>query len=164
MTADYYILWYRLDGLDKFLIWYTNDEDGVVLRDGMMPVFSRQDDLHRYAAAQGITIKKEQPRLHDLDVVAKWIMCLSPEAIDCNEFNAAWNLFADVSEKTNSIFDKEKKLTKKIYNKLFWGMNLPSVTPNGKEYDPFWTKAEVKILHDVMTKGLDLFRATSYEL
>jgi len=39
-------------------------------------------------------------------------------------------------------FDEDKALTQKIYNKLFWGSNLPAVTPKGRYYEPIWPRRE----------------------
>jgi hypothetical protein len=164
MTAEYYILWYRLDALDKYLIWYTNDEDGVLLREGKIPVFNGQARLIEFAAANGINVQAEEARLHDLDVIAKWLCCPNGTTVKCSAFNAAWNLFADVSRSVKGEFDQDQKETNKIYEKLFCGLNLPAVTPEGKEYEPIWTKREVELLCEVLTQGLELFRATVCEV
>jgi hypothetical protein len=164
MTAEYYACWYRLDGQDRYLIWYTNDVDGILLRDGNIPVFNGQDALIEYAAAHGIKIQDEEPELHDLDVVAKWVERPTGNTIDCSSFNAAWNLFADASKSVKGEFDQDQKSTKKVYEKLFCGTNLPSVTPVGKEYEPIWTNKEVELLREVLAQGLELFQGKTTEV
>lgn len=164
MSADYYKCWYRLNGRDKYLIWYTNDVDGVWLRDGKIPVFTEHTNLIDYASSNGINIQIEEPRLHDLDVVVKWLESPTGKTVDCPSFNAAWNLFADVSRSVKGDFDQDQKRTKKVYEKLFCGMNLPSVTPEGKEYEPIWTKKEVALLYEVLSQGLEMFRAKIAEV
>ncbi len=164
MRADYYTCWYRLDGQDRYIIWYTSDVDGVCLRDGKIPVFKEQTALTEYAASIGINIQSEEPGLHDLGVVAKWLESPTGKTVDCPSFNAAWNLFTDVSRSVKGDFDQDQTRTKNVYEKLFWGMNLPSVTPEGKEYEPIWTKKEVALLHEVLSQGLEMFRVRIAEV
>jgi hypothetical protein len=60
-------------------------------------------------------------------------------------------------------FDPDRKLTHKVYEKLLYGLNLPSVARNRKQYVPSWTESEVHVLEQVLTAGLDLFRASVSE-
>jgi hypothetical protein len=164
MNAEYFICWYRLDSQDRYLIWHTNDEDGVFLRDGKVPVFSEQAGIVEFAEQNGIKLQAEEPGLHDLDVIANWLKNPNKKTVDCPAFNAAWNLFADVSRSVKGEFDQDQKKTNKIYEKLFCGSNLPAVTPEGKEYEPIWARQEVEILMEVLTEGLKLFRSKIAEV
>jgi len=159
MERKYYILWYRLDSSDSYLIWYSDEKDGVFVDEsGTVPSFRDANSLVKYAESRGISVDVEEPNLLDLDVLGKWLKEKDVELIDSNSFNGAWNLFADVSLSTNGGFDSNQELTQKIYNKLFWGCNLPSVTPEGEQYHPAWTKGELKIMHEVLSSGLQMFR------
>src|SRR6185369_3943453 len=108
MNAEYYICWYHLDGQDRYLIWYTNEEDGILLRKGEIPVFSGQDELIEYAASNAINLQAGEPRLHDLDIIATWLKCPNGKTVNCHAFNAAWNLFADLSRSVRGEFDPNK--------------------------------------------------------
>jgi hypothetical protein len=44
-----------------------------------------------------------------------------------------------------------------IYDKLFWGNNLPLITPEGERYLPEWSADEVQSLAQILASGLDLF-------
>jgi len=161
MSRQYYILWYRLDGSDPFLIWYSDDKDGVFVDpDGSVPSFKDATSLSRYAAVRDLGVDTEGPILLDLDVVREWLERKDVGLIDPHSFNGAWNLFADVSRSVNGRFDTNQKLTRKIYNKLFWGCNLPSVTPVREQYHPAWTKRELEIMHNVLSSGLQVFRSS----
>ncbi|MES2462151.1 MAG: hypothetical protein V4671_16320, partial [Armatimonadota bacterium] len=46
-----------------------------------------------------------------------------------------------------------------LYRKVFWGNNLPSLTPEGKSYVPMWSTREVIRLKAVMKDGLQFFQA-----
>ena len=74
---------------------------------------------------------------------------------------AAWNLFSDVAhsmpDKGSAFEHLDSQPT--IYDKLFWGNNLPSMTPEGMHYSPEWSAAEVASLAEILSAGLDLFES-----
>ena len=125
MSRKYYILWYRLGGIDSYLIWYTNEEDGVFMDGrGVVPSFKDADALLQYADGRGISVDTEEPTLLNLDVLERWLKEGAGELIEPDSFNSAWNLFADVSCSVNGGFDTNRGLTQKIYDKLFWGSDV----------------------------------------
>ena len=155
----YYIIWYRLYGIDSYLIWYSDEKDGVFVdSNGFVPSFKDSDSLLKYAAERTISVDIEEPILLNLDRVNKWLEEKDVELIECNTFNGAWNLFADVSHSINGKIDPDPDLTLEIYNKLFWGCNLPSVTPKGEKYHPAWTQRELKIMAEVLGSGMQMFQ------
>ncbi len=161
LKREYYICRYLLDGNDRYLIWYTNDVDGVWLDNGKIPVFHKQNLLLEYASNHHIGIEPEEPCLHDLDKVSRWLNHPNISSVDCKGFSAAWNLFTDVSSSVRGNFDPDKRKTDKVYQKIFWALNLPSMTPKEKQYEPKWTKKEVEIMREVLTQGLELFRKST---
>ncbi len=172
MKKSHYPLWYRLGSKDRYLIWYTvdvanEDLDGVVLDSkGKIPIFVSLDALSTYAQEEGIALEHRALILHNLNVVAKRLTLKrskpqGPTALDCEAFLAAWNLFADVSRSTGASFDADRERTNKIYDKLFWGNNIPAVTPEGKCYIPLWPRREKRIIHEVMSQGLRIFRGST---
>ncbi len=159
MGRTHFILWYRLDQRDRYLLWYFNERDGVVVdATKHIPVFRAQADLRAYAAAHDLPIKQEQPILHDLDTVTRWLRRKRPTRIDCHAFLAAWNLLADVSASVSGTFDPDKASTERIYGKLFWGSNLPALTPPGEHFVPYWSGKERQEMREVLREGLFLFR------
>lgn len=160
MSREYYSLWFRLDNLDSYLIWFEgeNELDGVVV-DGnaKVPCFHNNEDLISYAVSSNLSVATDSTILHNIDIVSAWLERKN-ETVDCKNFLEAWNLFEDVSQSVNGNFDINRRLTLNIYEKLFWGNNIPVVTPDGESYDPIWTKREVKIIREVLAVGLSLFR------
>ena len=69
-----------------------------------------------------------------------------------------WNILDDVSMSVNGNFDSKKKRTNKIYDKIFFGNNLPAITPKGESYKPIWSKAERDVIREVLSFGFDIFR------
>jgi hypothetical protein len=173
MNSLYYRLWYRLDGVDRYLIWYNPqgvyyDADGVVLdAEGRIVAFANLGHLELYAAQHGIPLVDEEPILHDLDRVRQWLELRGKPArkhicrntIHCPSFLAAWNLFGDIRYSLDPSYNKgPEPRNKYAYSKMFAGCNLPALTPPGKWYEPIWYNAEVKFFRKVLGEGLRLFR------
>ena len=72
----------------------------------------------------------------------------------------AWNLFIDVrAVGPCPSFDRADRKAHKCYEKAFWGLNLPAMTPRGKRFVPVWRVAEIKLMQDVLRAGLDNLRS-----
>lgn len=118
MPMTYYPYWYRLDGADAYLIWYTdenavtypngvgdNDErdsgepDGVLLdKAGRLLTFCSLADLHSAANRRGLSAEPEaNPAPLDLDMVQRWLGAARKTTVDCQTFLEAWNLFSDLA-------------------------------------------------------------------
>jgi hypothetical protein len=155
-------LWYRLYGQDKHLIWISNDDDidsVAVDARGFVPSFQDLDSLREYAIARNYPLETEQPNLHNLDWFTTWHVAPS-KVVDCHQALSAWNLFSDIAASfSNRGFDFESRnhAFPSIYKKLFYGNNLPAVTPPGKQYIPEWSKGEINCLDELLAAGLDMF-------
>lgn len=166
MDRSYFALWFRLNQSDGYLIWIGDEQDSVLTEEDLLiPVFSSESTLALYAKEKKIEIVNEEPILHNLDKIKKWLH--QPDGpIDCHAFLSAWNMFTDVAEGTKKTFagrDKDK-LNSKLYDKLFFGNNLPAVTPRNEYYIPQWKSAERERLFEVMTQGLLLFESNTKEI
>ena len=74
MIREYYSYWYRLDGNDSFLIWYSNEKDGFVVDDdGFIPSFAKVKDLQNYASEKEISVDVKKPNLIELDSIKDWL-------------------------------------------------------------------------------------------
>ena len=164
----YYSYEHRLAGADAYLIWFTDDSDdgtepdGVLLdKEGLMVTFHHMDNLQDYARHRGLTVGPEaNAEPLDLDVVERWLVKARKTNVDCGTFLNAWNLFSDLAttvQGRTAHIDGQRE--GRIYNKLFWGNNLPALTPPGKHYEPIWSKSEVGRMRNVLTTGMLLFRA-----
>ena len=126
---------------------------------GLVLVFRTYEALVSFAIAEKLSLEQKfDPAFFNLDVVEKWLSCKRPAQLDCVAFLNAWNLLADLSESIGGSFDPDKDKTRKIYSKLFWGNNLPAVTPAGKHYKPLWPGQESRIIRQVLRHGLSLLR------
>jgi len=162
MPKTYYKLLYRLDGAEGLLLWFSNNLDGVCTAgESSVPSFNTEDDLLLFASNNNISVSTEEPVIHNLDAVQAWINDSKSETLNCGETLAAWNLFVDVASsvpvEAGDFEDADRKLNS-VYEKIFWGSNLPAVTPVGERFEPDWTAEELASLVDFLAKGLGLFR------
>lgn len=67
----------------------------------------------------------------------------------CKVLLDGWNFMEDLLRTTRSRAVAKRLRTPildKVCDKLFYGINLPSVTPKGRSYSPLWTRAELRTL------------------
>jgi len=163
MARTYFKLLYRLDGVDGLLLWYTNDSDGVTTTaDNCVLSFKTEADLLAYSHAHSLVVKQEEPVLHNLDAIAAWLARPQAETIVCSDFLDAWNLFGDIARSCPQYsvgFAARDKHLSDVYEKLFYGSNLPSVTPPGEHHTPEWSRDEITGLSQSLQDGLDMFVA-----
>jgi hypothetical protein len=160
---EYFVFSYRISSEDDYLIWVSDDEDSkdhfVTDESGKIPSFASLSDLQQFAVHRGLPLTPSELHLLDLDAIIGWLS-KGAEIPECNELLNAWNACSDVSasfQENERLFAKLNFANKPIYDKLFWGSNLPAVTPAGERYDPVWNTSEIESLTTIFTSGLDLF-------
>src|SRR5262245_31674898 len=105
-NRKYFDLSYRLDRENRHLIWYTDDQDGVIVdSDVRVPTFENADALRIYAQNRGLTVQVDEGGLFDLDAIARWLENPNTLSIDCSNVLNAWNLFDDVAHCVCGVFD-----------------------------------------------------------
>jgi hypothetical protein len=158
---SYYICQFRLNKKARFVIWFSSGRDGLLLdNSGKIVALGTLSLARAHARKKGITIQPEPVPVYDFDAISSWCSKPLPSQIDCVLFLNAWNMLSDVAASIgdNSIFAVADKGLKKIYEKLFFGNNLPAVTPEGKSYVPEWSAAEADKIARVFRAGLqDLY-------
>ena len=151
---------FRLDETDQYVLWYSNDADGLVRDAGRIVRFSSLEALHAYASAQGLTLQTGEPTIYDWDRIQRW--CDRPVAAEIapDPFLTAWNMLVDSRRpaSTAGIFAQAHQRLWELYDKLFRANNLPAMTPPGSEYWPTWTQSEVTNLAQVLRLGLEELR------
>ena len=160
MKPTYLETWYRLDGQVAGLLSIVSDMDGVVVdSNGSVLSFTTRVALLAYAAEIGVNLlaSEDDPITLAIDLDKVGDRSLD---IECQTFSDAWNLFTDVAASVGELFDVHHPESNRLYDKLFWGCNLPSVTPAGKWYSPIWSAEELTQLHALMSVGLNIFRSS----
>jgi len=157
----YFPLLYRHNAEDRYLIWISNESDRVLTDNrGVGLTFKDSKSVQSYADANHYELEREEPKRHDLDWVTTWLKDVRMP-VDCREALAAWNLFSDIARSIgegSGCFTRLDTQFPKIYDKLFWGNNLPSMTPEGCHFEPEWSPQELTTLAEVLGAGLEMFR------
>jgi hypothetical protein len=156
MAVEYFPCVFRLEGVDRYVIWYSDDRDGLVRARGRVVSFSSLAQLHAYATAHGMTVQPTEVASYDWDSVVGW--CAEPvmTAIDVSVLLKAWNMVLDAMPPgdESGLFSHANARANALYDKLFRANNLPAMTPPGAEYYPVWTRAEVVALAQLLRLGV----------
>jgi hypothetical protein len=144
----------RLNGKDWYFLWESGgtDPDRVVLDDAGFVMAFRSEQAAREAG----TVSPDRTAVYDLDAIESWCKSVA-EVRDCSELLNAWNLLGDVPRGENLFGEADARATS-IYDKLFWGCNLPAMTPPGEHCVPSWSAAETAALKRLLLLGLAEFR------
>lgn len=155
-----YPVWVRFNGHDRALIWQTDDgtqvtdedTDAVLVLDGKIVTASTTEDLTTVAARHGLELEDSDGSVQILDDVEKLLELPASEEI-CAQVLDVWNLFSDIARSVSATLDDTGDEWQKCYDKLFFGNNLPSVTPAGEHYRPSFTAEEQRLIRDVFIRG-----------
>lgn len=162
MEPSHFVLRYRLDAEDAYLIRVSGRGEGLVV-DARRRVtrFSSAAALREFAHARGIALVDEEPRHHDLDKTVAWLSAHAEARVDCDNLLAAWNLFGDVSRSVDGDFAPGPLAAPKIYEKLFFGGATANTVLRPEQeprYEPSWSAAEITALRETLARGLRVFR------
>lgn len=152
----------RLDGRDYFLVWRTAESNSL-WRDqhGHLLVDAHEQRLRESAESQGIRIEPDAPAQYDFDKTERWCAKADDTSVDCNAILNHWNFLDDLAAwppQQQSAYQTASKNATGVYNKLFFGCNLPAVTPAGEEYLPNWSADELVELREVLIAGIELLK------
>ena len=126
---------------------------------GLILSFRDLSDLWGYAANHGLTLQDKEPPRRDLDEVINWLASPTLGGIVCGVFLDSWNLFDDIARsRYDSAFLRLSKEACAVYDRLFWGSNLPAMTPPGEHFDPVWSDQDVEELRRVLGDGIAMLR------
>jgi hypothetical protein len=153
----------QLDAADTFVVWYSTDgHDGFVrLSNERLLVTASSADLQARAAHLGLSLEPENVTDYDFDFVQDWCDIPVAEGVDCSAFLNAWNFFDDLAEihaKPETHHARLSREAREVYDKLFWGNNLPAATPIGERYEPSWITSELEMMREVLESGLHLIK------
>jgi hypothetical protein len=159
----HYLCRVRLNGTVTFVFWYSGDRDGFVRDDaGRLQVVRTPEAATADARARGMLLESEESPDYDFDRIRAW--CAAPDraGIDCSAFLNAWNFLDDLAglhTGADTLYTRLSRAAAECYDKLFWGNNLPMVTPPGERFDPVWRVRELNEIRRVLKAGLRLLES-----
>lgn len=159
-----YIVEWLIGGNSCYLIWH----DGGADKDTYLTSMSIEQNLlsskslrglHDLARAHGLDLNEKPAHIIDLDAAIEIVKDFEAgrklEEKQCHLLLDVWNGLDDVSRSVNiSLLPRGDKL----YKKLFWGNNLPAVTPAGQKYSPRLTVGEMHNLSRHFCRARDTLR------
>jgi hypothetical protein len=150
----------RMNGENTFVLWYQDEPDGFVRRsDGQMLVARSLESLASVAREMGLPLVQDDPARYDFDELREWCVRAEAAGVDCPAFLNVWNFFDDLARlhaDSQSDYAKLSRRASQSYDKLFWGNNLPSMTPPGERFTPIWSAEELEEIRLVMEAGFRL--------
>jgi len=154
------ILDFKIKDKNHYCLWYSDEGDRFVINNNKLIYYFGVSELIK--AYTDSYIIDENIVYCDVDILL--ITHKEENSLSYNQLMNFWNMMTDLSKSLGIDFfgNKRTKQIDKVYDKLFWGLNLPSVTPIGKEYIPIWETHEKKIMSQVVLDGAgilnDIFR------
>ena len=143
-SKEYYFIWASYEG--------EEDRNDKVLTKGKgILSFTDKEKCLKYAEKTGIDVVEEgeDDVLFSLNVRKKFRY--KNRKKDCEYFIKIWNLVSDINYSFGrmTIAECRNDETDVLYDKMFWGLNLPVVTPEGEEWIPVFTNREEKLIRSL---------------
>ena len=150
-----------------FLLWRDGGKqpDHYVLRDQdehLLLITRTKKEIIEYAKKHNLQSSQQAEYVLDFNELNKVLKRLRPNKSLSQKMSEVllhfWNMLDDVSNsvKTQIIpvdcFDKKE--LDKLYEKLFYGNNLPPVTPEGSKYFPILVSKELNILRKLFRHAI----------
>jgi hypothetical protein len=149
-------------GRDLAVLWHEGEDDGsdglMLTADGLVATYPDLRELQWFAQANRLLLATGDPSALDLDAVRAWLAGPSKAPIDCPLLLDAWNFLSDVANSVGALLNDRGKVKDRVYGKLFYGNNLPAVTPPGEHYTPAWSVQERTVLGRVLSQGLSIWQ------
>ena len=163
---EYFEMACRFRAKERWLIYYTNDQDGVVTdKESKILSFATPEAAAEFAKKKKWKIKQGQDPL-DLDKIGGWVEKLDPKSLDCPALYRTWNLLGDVASSLGkaSEFPGYESDAMLIHEELFWGCNLPGMAPADQPYIAKLSQEDAEVVQDVLASGLQMLLANLKEV
>ena len=162
---EVHLVMLRLQDSNFVLLCFSEDKDGVLLdgRDCVL-CLKDKDEAERYCHANGLILRTTSPN-YDIDQVMVTLELkrrttsepITWERNECNGVINAWNLFSDVNLSLGMKSLGDSTALNDVYEKLFFGMNQPAITPEGQCYAPGFSKEELALLEKILNEYIQVF-------
>lgn len=144
----------------QFLLWKEGASEGepdtfiCLPNSKCLLITNTLAELHHEAIKLGLQVADQEPTLIDIDAMLKALAGLRNNR-SCSELTSSrllegWNGLDDLAQTLGMdthIHDAEEtRVLNYAYEKIFFGNNLPSVTPSNKTYFPIFSEVERRLL------------------
>jgi hypothetical protein len=159
MPQTHYVVRWVLKEREFYLLWAdggaTSDRYALVKQGASnFLVASTRKQLEIIASKRHLLVSTQATKTIDFDYVNLALLDIRPTRhLSIERLEAlldAWNTFEDVARSTSvdlmQIAPHSRASMNTLYQKLFYGNNLPAVTPERKKYLPILIKEERRLL------------------
>lgn len=153
---EYYPIVILYLGKQHLCIWKTDEADEFETDGRCLLVFNSINEAKHYLEGKGLNFSSDEAVVYDLDGFLKEVNFEEPDPKTVLYF---WNMFSDMARGLGLEFSGDGKKVNKIYEKLFFGNNLPTVTPEGESYTPVFSDREKKIIESIISEGVSLAKS-----
>jgi hypothetical protein len=151
--------WIQFQGQTLGLVWQTDDEagdegdtDGGLISEGQIVWARTQEEFSELARQHNIILEADNEEPQNLDGIEE-LLQLPASDDTCAQLVNAWNLLGDIARSVNASLDDRGPEADNCYNKLFYGNNLPSITPPGEHYSPYFEDQEQRVITEILDRG-----------
>jgi len=152
---EYYVNEIIYKGKSKFYLWCEGDKKDLFLCMGSNLLrFNSAVEALQYGKDNDLRVVNEKDKfiIHRVFVPGN--------GMDCEYFLSMWNYTSDICNSVGKRFwgDSKNKMITKVYDKVFWGSNLPAVTPDNENYTPYFNWAECLLLKVLYRTFVKIFK------
>lgn len=142
-------------------VYYSAEIDGFLMENGALMTFSSIEHAQAYLKTTFPTYTRPIS-VSIFDFTKLRLMAKHGIALDPCYILTMWNLIDDLAKSFAVPFLGQERTEQidTIYDKLFFGNNLPAINTSDKIYTPIFTKAERKKLDAILWDGLSIVEHT----
>lgn len=150
----YYLVKIIYNDVNYYLIWYSGEEDGFLLFQQQLYIFSSVEEADKFADKEQICFETETA-VYDLTNLIELINHIEASQ-NCRTLIDTWHFFSDLSKSLNEKFlgDVDEEEIIGIYNKLFHGSNIELLKQ--EEYHPSFNEDEEHKCSEIFQSGLSM--------
>ncbi len=142
-----------------FVLWFDGETSGVLTDQNRLLFAQTVNPLINYADSNSLVLNTNSVTHFgnvDFNEALFWLDHPSPD-VNCEYFLGVWNTLSDVLNSCDNsghfLQQHENENGIHLYNKLFWGANLPGYTPTGKIDIPDWRFEDLCFLQSTLQTG-----------
>ena len=157
---EYFILPIYWNTLTLFLIYYSNDDDGLVLTPDRKIITSPTEaDARAVAQKRKLELQDTMEPL-DLKTIQGWVNSRSTRVPEANLVYRVWNFLGDAAsslKQANQYLGYNEAYIS-LHDELFWGCNMPGLTQSQELYELDLSQSEIRNLRLILRSGLEIFQ------
>ncbi|MCI6139889.1 MAG: hypothetical protein SOX46_02470 [Clostridiaceae bacterium] len=153
------VICFIIDESEFYCIWFSDDKtDGFLLDGSILKVFQSKDAALTFLKSFSSYKKIIKTTTYNANKIVQIVMRTIP--FDSHIVLDFWNIVGDLSNSIGIPYEGNKKdnLTNSIYDKLFYGNNLPTINTSTRIYTPQFTGEEQVRLTTILKDGISLVR------